>query len=95
MAFSGIADGLGYQQTNVDAVTALTIPANTTPAFALITVEGQAVRWRDDGVNPTAAIGTPLAVGQTLKYDANSVTALRFISQVAGGIINVTYYGKK
>jgi len=95
MSFSGTADSLGYQQATVNTATGLTLPSNTTPAYALITIEAQAVRWRDDGTAPTAAVGMPLAVGATLKYDANNINSLQFIGQVAGAIINVTYYGKK
>jgi len=83
---------LGYQQiTSIAAATALTVPAGT--SLVLISPEAQAVRWRDDGVNPTATIGYPLAVGSELAYSAANIAALRFIEQVGGGILNVVYYG--
>lgn len=86
---------LGYQQllaVAVDAGTLLTIPDGC--SLILVTAEAQAVRWRDDGTAPTAAIGYPLAVGVELRYTAKQMTRLRFISQVAGAILNVTYYGQ-
>lgn len=95
MPVAGEMEALGYQQLTVDTSTALTLPSNVTVATAIITPEAQAVRYRDDGTAPTATIGQPLAVGATLEYDAKSISSLRFISQVAGGIINVSYYGKK
>lgn len=97
MAFSGIDDSLGYQQFACDTSTGLTLTAAVvkgTPAYFLIKPEAQAVRWRDDGTAPTATIGQPLAVGETLRYDAKNASQLRFIAQTAGGIINATAYGK-
>lgn len=80
----------GYQQiTSLSVSTALTVPAGTT--FAVIAVEGAAVRYRDDGIAPTAAIGMPLAIGATLTYAA-SLSAVRFIQQAASAILNVSYY---
>lgn len=82
---------LGYQQATVDTATALTIPAGTD--FCLVTCTAQAARWRDDGTDPTATIGYPLAVSTELRYESGSITRLKFISQTAGCIINVCYYG--
>lgn len=85
------ASALGYQQiTSLAAATGLTIPAGT--AFAIITPQTQAVRWRDDGVDPTASIGYPLAVGAELQYAASSLTRLKFIEQVASATLNIAYF---
>lgn len=93
-----ITTRLGYQQiTSLSSATNLTVPAtdlnglNQRPTIALITCEGQAVRWRDDNVNPTASVGMPLAVGVTLQYDGD-LTIIKFIEQVSGGKINISYY---
>lgn len=94
MSFAGIDDSLGYQQITVTAVSSIVQRANVTAAYYIIKVEAQAVRWRDDGTDPTTTVGMPLAVGETLKYDSKSINNLRFIAQTAGGIINVTAYGK-
>jgi hypothetical protein len=64
---------------------------NQKPVIALITPETQAVRWRDDDVNPTASVGMPLAAGVTLQYDGD-LTKIKFIEQTAGAKINVSYY---
>lgn len=83
---------LGYQQiTSLSAATALTVPAGT--ILAIITPETQAVRWRDDGTNPTATVGYPLAVGSELRYTAGQLAALKFIEQTASAKLNITYYG--
>jgi hypothetical protein len=93
-----ITSTMGYQQiTSLSSSTALTVPTQTqlglaaTPAIALITPETQAVRWRDDGVAPTATVGMPLAAGVTLQYDGD-ISRIRFIEQTAGAKLNVTYY---
>ena len=81
---------LGYQQiTSLSDSTALTVPVGAT--LALIVAETQAVRWRDDGVAPTASIGMPLATGVSLSYDGD-LRAIRFIQQLASATLNVSYY---
>lgn len=82
---------LGYQQiTSLSSSTALTVPRGA--IVALIQPETQAVRWRDDGTAPTASVGMPLAVGETLPY-TGYLENLRFIEQVASAKLNIAYYG--
>lgn len=84
--------GLGYQQiTSLSSATALTVPAGTT--MCLVIPQTQAVRWRDDGTDPSATVGQPLGVGSELVYTAGSLPRLKFIQQAASATINVTYYG--
>ena len=81
---------LGYQQiTNLTAATALTVPPGAT--FALIIPDTQSVRWRDDGTDPTAAIGMPLGPTGILEYDGN-LKNIRFIQQAASAVLNISYY---
>lgn len=81
---------LGYQQiSTLTASTALTPPAGAT--MAVIIPESQGVRWRDDGIDPTAAIGMIVPVLTTLVYDGD-LKAIRFIEQVASAKLNVSYY---
>ena len=93
-----ITNCAGYQQiTGLDEVKGLTVPATTPdglafkPNFALITPEGQAVRWRDDGTAPSASVGMPLAAGVTLQYDGD-LSKIKFIEQTSGAILNISYY---
>ena len=93
-----ITSRLGYQQiTDLDPAVGLTVPTKnlsglaSTPSIALITPEAQAVRWRDDGVAPTATVGMPLAVGVTLQYDGD-LTQIQFIEQAGGAKLNISYY---
>lgn len=81
---------LGYEQiTSLSASAALTVPAGATRA--IITAEAQGVRWRDDGVAPTASVGMILPVLVTLSYDGD-LNRIRFIQQAASAILNVSYY---
>ena len=93
-----ITSSLGYQQiTSLSSASNLTVPARDKlgnqqqATIALITPEAQAVRWRDDGVAPTASVGMPLAVGVTLQYDGD-LTNIKFIEQVSGAKLNISYY---
>jgi hypothetical protein len=93
MSFGGTDDSLGYQQFTVVASTGVTMPANVTPNYWIFVAEAQAVRWRDDGVAPTATVGMTLAVGVPLRYDSKNINKLRFIEATSGGIVNATAYG--
>jgi len=81
---------LGYQQiTSVSSASGLTPPQGAT--LALIVPETQAIRWRDDGTNPTASVGMPVAAGSYLSYDGD-LNRIKFIEQSASAKINVSYY---
>jgi hypothetical protein len=92
-----ITSCMGYQQLTAAASTGLTVPVRDhtgtsgTPVQAVIVCENQGIRWRDDGVAPTATVGMPLAAGSTLVYDGD-LTRFRMIQQAATATINVAYY---
>lgn len=83
----------GYQQlTSLSTATSFTPPALTT--FCLVIAEAQALRFRADGVAPTATVGQTMAVGQPFifRMPLASLSALQFIQQTAGGIANVSCF---
>jgi len=81
---------LGYQQiTGMSSATGLSPPVGAT--MALIAVETQGVRWRDDGTNPTGSVGMPIAAGGSLTYYGN-LNAVIFIQQSSGAVLDVSYY---
>jgi hypothetical protein len=88
---------LGYQQITPNSATSLTVPAlapdgsKQQATFAVFTPEGQTVRWRDDGTDPTTTVGMPIYVGTSFFYDGD-LTKIRFINAVSGGKLNVSYY---
>jgi len=98
MNLKAITTCLGYQQiADLTAAVGLTVPQrdlqglNQKPTFALITPLTGNVRWRDDGVAPTATVGMPLAAGVTLQYDGD-LTRIRFIDNGGTAELNISYY---
>jgi hypothetical protein len=87
----GILEPAGYVQVT-DVSTAVgvgTIPTNT--KLTLVQAEGQDVRWRDDGTDPTAGVGMLLEDGQTLVYNGNP-TALKIIQVTTTAKLNISFY---
>lgn len=82
---------LGYTQlTSLSSAVGLgTIPQGAT--LALIVPETQGVRWRDDGTDPTASVGMPVASGSYLSYDGD-LNRIKFIQQSASAKINISFY---
>lgn len=78
---------VGLTITAVSAASA----QNYQPDFAVIVCETQAVRWRDDGTDPTATVGMPLAIGTYMQYDGK-LRSLKFIGQAGQAIVNVALY---
>lgn len=63
--------------------------------YATVSVEAQSVRWRDDGTDPTAAVGHLLTAGTYRDFDITNVgdnCPLRFIEVTAGARVRVTFY---
>lgn len=87
----GYLEPAGYVQlTSISSATALSsIPTGV--KLTLIQAESQAVRWRDDGSNPTASAGMVIAAGDTLVYNGNP-SALKVIETTASAKVNVSYY---
>lgn len=98
MNLKAVTTRLGYEQiTGLSSAKGLTVPTRDVnglsckPSIALIVAESAAVRWRDDGVAPTASVGMPLAAGVTLQYDGD-LTYIQFIEQSGSSKLNVSYY---
>lgn len=91
----GVTNPLGYQQiTSLGAAAGLNVPSDPSkpPAtVAVIIPEGQTVRWRDDGVSPTALVGMPLLANDALVYEGD-LASIKFIQTVSGAALNVSYY---
>lgn len=85
----------GFQQiTSLSSAQPLTIPVGSDgqkPNMAIVHAEGQAVRWRDDGIAPTASVGMRLLVGSELSYDAD-LNKIQFIEETATAKLNISYY---
>jgi len=88
-----VATPMGYVQvTDLSSAVGIgTVPPGT--QLALITPEGQNIRWRDDGTDPTATVGMLLTTGQTISYNG-PIEKFRAIEVESGGILNVSLYGR-
>lgn len=83
---------LGYQQVvGAPTTTTLTIPTGGAIAMILTTTTN-AIRWRDDGVAPTATVGYPLAAGAELEY-TGQLNKFQFIEQASAATVDISYYG--
>ena len=81
---------LGYQQvTSLSSAAGLTVPAGA--VVAVLNAEGQAIRWRDDGTNPTASVGMMIQVDDYFIY-TGSLSAVKFIEETASAKLNISYY---
>lgn len=86
---------LGYCQLSTLSASVLLsscaggIPSGST--IALIQAEAQAIRYRDDGTAPTAAVGLPVAAAGSFLY-SGPLNRLRFIEQTSGAKLNVLFY---
>jgi hypothetical protein len=66
------------------------LPAGATAALIQVSVAG--IRYRDDGVAPTAAIGMPIGAGGSPLLYVGSLSAIRFIQTAAGAVLDILYY---
>ena len=80
----------GFQSiTDLSVAVGLTVPSGSTTT--IVNVETSSVRWRDDGVAPTATVGMLLLPGQTLIYNGN-LSAIQFIDVTSGAAIVANFY---
>lgn len=89
---------LGYQQLTMSNSTAAGLTLPTPPAgytcnFAVIENQDTsiAVRWRDDGTDPTTTVGMRILAGQQLQYTGD-LAAIKFISESGSPKLNVSVY---
>jgi hypothetical protein len=90
---------LGYQQITMGvpaiSLTVPTIDPNTglqcMPTHAVIIVEGTAIRYRDDGTDPSIAVGMLVQPGSVIIYDGD-FKKLRLIRTAAGSTLNISWY---
>ena len=85
----------GYQQLTVStSAVALTVPAGALYAVAILEITN-GIRYRDDGTNPTSAVGMPIAGGGWFPICALQLAPMRLIrSGAADAVVNISYYGR-
>lgn len=84
-------EALAVSSTAV-AITASTYAnAGWNASFCILTLAGDQVRWRVDGVNPTAAVGHIMDVGSELRlYRLNDIRFIRFIRVTGDATLSIT-----
>lgn len=85
---------LGYEQLTSTIASSAAGLTNIPPGMVVCTLqaEGQNVRYRDDGVAPTATVGMLLEAGAAPFLYTGTVSALKFIAATSGGILNASFY---
>jgi hypothetical protein len=91
---------LGYHKiSTLDAVRGLGyglaggIPSRA--VAALVRAEGANVRWRDDGTDPTAALGMLLATTDAQPQQFyGDLSRIKFIKAADGASLHVTFYAE-
>lgn len=87
-----VGNPLGHEQiTDVSSAVGLTVP--TGAGVAVIEVNTQNVRWRDDGTDPTASVGILAKTTDEPFIYQGDLSAIKFFEATAGAEINVAYYG--
>ncbi len=92
---SGTPGGAGVYVTNnptTSSTASLTsggIPNSAT--LAVISVEGEPIRYRDDGQAPTSSVGMPIANGQAFTYQS-TLSKLQFIQESSSASIDILFY---
>lgn len=82
---------LGYQQlASISSATNLSPPAEATIAEIIIETGGS-IRYRDDGTSPTPSVGMPVIGPNAFQYSGD-LTAIQFIDQATGAVVDVSYY---
>ncbi len=97
---------LGFcQQTSVSTAVGLSSGAGACASgipkgsvFAVVQVEGETARWRDDGTAPTASIGQPLAASTPIYFTSqvkggNALAAVKLIPETGSMTLDVSFYG--
>jgi hypothetical protein len=95
-----LSKSIGYVQMAVTTavafdITSLTGNESIELAYALIQPETNGLRIRDDGTNPTASVGFPVAAGGSLTYDDPGAIisgAAKIVSQTGTSTVNVWYF---
>lgn len=79
-----------FQITGLSSAKSLTsLPTDAT--LISLSVEGQPVRMRDDGTNPTSSVGLYLPVGGPWPY-SSGLAAMKFIETAASATIDYCAY---
>lgn len=77
--------------TQVTGLSSVKKCPNATGTSVVFQPEGNSIRWRADGVDPTSSIGHLVTAGTTVKFTGD-LTKLRFIEVAASATLNVSVF---
>ena len=84
---------VGFQTiAGAAAATGLTVPDGA--VRALIDVEDNSCRWRDDGTDPTTTVGMLLAAADPLLDYRGDIATIKLIELASAAEINITYFAQ-
>jgi hypothetical protein len=83
---------MGYTQVAaLTAAAAQPLPSIPTGAVRALVIATEPIRVREDGVEPTAAVGMPVAADTYVEF-SGSLGTVSLIAQVADAVLDITYY---
>lgn len=86
----GALDPKGYQRISLTTVAqGLTVPPGA--HIAMIQTESQNVRYRDDDIAPTTAVGMVIYAGDSIWYNGD-LTAISLIAVAGTTNVNILFY---
>lgn len=92
---NGVTGGAGvYVTSRATTSAAASLTAGGAPqsaTAATIEAEAQIVRYRDDGVAPTASVGVPIAAGASILY-SGPLDVIQFIEATSTAKVNILFY---
>lgn len=88
---AGFGRPIGFETFAATTATGLTPTSGA--KGAIVTVDGDALRWRADGTSPTAAVGMYLADGAAYEVGTSELGSIEFIAVAGSATVSVTYYG--
>ena len=92
-AVDGNLKPAGFEQiSSLSSATGLNVPTTKpVPRIAVVQAISQNVRWRDDGIVPSASVGMQLGAGNDILFTGD-LSAIQFIEEAASAELNVAYY---
>lgn len=90
---------LGYSRIAIDAITVVGLTPPATATYVELQGEGADFRFRDDGVDPTTAVGAILfraggggAGGNNVKEYNGDLSAMKIIASAGSGFVHASFY---
>ena len=93
-AIPGGFEQITVSSTSIGFTSSKYAPSGESPAdMAIVTIETNAIRYRDDGLAPTASVGQLVSSSTSLTVcGLNSIKTVRFIRVTSDATLDVSYY---